>query len=170
VASAVLLFVTEPATLSYRTIGQGACSTRVNPEVCTTVAGDAHSHVLWLVGVAVLLFAFGVAAGRSVPAAIALIVCGAAVLVIALAFDMPKLDDTRDLDTLYTNVRAHTGGAFRLEIVGGILAVAAGLAGLARFGPRKADRGPRGDDAQLSAEERAAERQRRREAAAGRQG
>jgi hypothetical protein len=164
----VLLFLTEPATLSYRTIGQGACTTRVDPEVCTTVAGDAHSHVLWLVALAILVFAFGVAAGRSVPAAIALIVCGAAVLVIALAFDMPKLDDTRDLDTLYTDVRAHTGGAFRLEIVGGILAVAAGLVGLTRFGPRSGTRAGREEEAGLTAEERAAERRRRREAAAGR--
>jgi hypothetical protein len=164
VASAVLLFATEPTTLSYRTIGQGACSTRVDPAVCTTKAGDAHSHVLWLIAVAVLVFAFGVAAGRSRPAAIALAACGAVVLVIALGFDMPKLDDTRDLETLYTDVKAHTGGAFRLEIVGGILAVAAGLVGLTRFGGRRPRRAPR-EEAALTAEERAEERRRRREAA-----
>jgi hypothetical protein len=160
--AAVLLFLTELSTLSYRTIGQGACSTRVDPDVCTTAAGDAHSHVLWLVAAAILVFSLGAAAGRSRPAAVALAACGVVVLVIALAFDMPKLDDTRDLETLYTDVRAHTGGAFRLELAGGVLAIIAGIAGLTRFGPRRADRGPRGGD--LSAEERAAERQRRREA------
>ena len=164
----MLLFAAEPATLSYRTIGQGACSTRVDPEVCVTTGGDAHSHVLWLIAVAVLVFALGAAAGRSRPASIALAACGVVVLVIALGFDMPKLDETRDLETLYTDVKAHTGGAFRLEIVGGVLAIAAGLAGLTRFGvpsrPRRR-RGGGADEPAMTAEERAAERAKKREAA-----
>ena len=162
VAAAVLLFATELSTLSYRTIGQGACSTRVEPEVCSTSGGDAHSYVLWLVALAVLVFAFGAGVGRSRPAAIALAACGAVVLVIALALDMPDLDDKRELDTLYTNVQAHTGAAFRFEVIGRRLAVAAGLAGLTRVGlPRRAPREEEG----LTASERAEERKRRRESA-----
>ncbi len=160
----MLLFLAELSTLSYRTIGQGACSTRVDPEVCTTTGGDAHSYMLWLIALAVLVFAFGAGVGRSRPASLALVACGVVVLLIALVLDMPDLDDTRDLETLYTEVRAHTGGAFGLEVVGGLLAVAAGLAGLTR-GWRPAARGPRDEKAALSASERAEERRRRRESA-----
>lgn len=155
--AAALLFVAELSTLSYRTIGQGACSTRVDPEVCTTSGGDAHSYVLWLIALAVLVFAFGAGVGRSRPAAMALAACGVVVLVIALALDMPSLDDLRGLDTRYTDVTAHTGSAFGLEVVGGLLAVAAGLAGLVRRGPAAPP--PEG----LSASERADVRRRRRE-------
>jgi len=158
----VLLLITELSTLSYRTIGQGACSTRVDPAVCSTTGGEAHSYVLWAIAVFILVFAVGSAAGRSTAAALALVACGGAVLAIAIALDLPDLDGTRGLETLYTDVQAHTGTAFTLELIAGVLAVAAGLAGLTRFRPRTADRGPRGGE-QLSAEERAAERQRRRE-------
>jgi hypothetical protein len=163
IASAVLLVLAELGELSYRTIGQGACSTRVDPDYCTTNAGDAHHHALWLVAAAVLLFGIGAAAGRSRPAALALLACGVAVLVIAIGFDMPSFDDKRDLDILYENVKGHQGAAFRLELIGGILAVAAGLAALTRFGRPGRPRRPDAEGAGLSAEERAAERARRRE-------
>src|SRR3712207_8797098 len=41
-AAAVLLVVAEFSTLSYRTIGQGGCESRVNPGVCSTSGSDAH--------------------------------------------------------------------------------------------------------------------------------
>jgi uncharacterized membrane protein len=141
-ASAVLLFATEFATLSYRTIGIGGCESRVDPGVCTTSGGDAHSHVLWFLAIAVLAFAFGAAVGVSRPAALALLACGVAVVVIALAIDLPKLDDTRGLDASYTEVKAHTGTAYALELIGAALALAAGLVALRRTadsGQRTAD-------------------------------
>jgi hypothetical protein len=164
VASAVVLFITELSTLSYRTIGIGGCESRVDPGVCTTSAGGAHSHVLWLIAVAVLLFSFGAGIGRSRPAAFALLACGVGVLVIAFALDQPDLSDLRGLDAQYTAVRAHTGKGFWLEIAGGVLAVAAGLAGLVR---RPAARGPRAEAVGQTAEERAEARAARRRERSG---
>jgi hypothetical protein len=132
-ASAVLLFVTELTRLSYRTIGIGACDSRVqNPGVCTTDGGDAHHHIFWLLAAAVLFFAFGAAVGGSRPAGAALAACGTAVLIVAVAIDLPKLDDLRGLDATYTEVAAHTGTGFWLELVGGALAVVAGVLGMRR--------------------------------------
>jgi hypothetical protein len=134
IASAILLFFTELATLSYRTIGIGGCESRVNPGVCTTTGADAHGHALWLIALLVLLFGFGAAVGRSRPAGLAVLVCGLVVLGIALIADAPDLGDIRGLDANYTGVRAHTGAAFWLELAGGALAVAAGALGMRRRG------------------------------------
>ena len=132
-ASAVLLVATELSTLSYRTIGIGACDDRVQQAgVCHTSGGAAHHHIFWLLALAVLVFGFGAGVGRSRPAGAALVACGVAVLVVALAFDASKLDQTRGLEALYTDVRAHTGSAFWLELVGGGLSVVAGLLGMRR--------------------------------------
>lgn len=131
VVAALLLFVTELATLSYRTLGIGACDDRVqNPGVCSTSGGEAHGHALWLIALVVLLFAFGTAVGRSRPAAAALVVCGAIVLGIALIGDSPTLGEARGLEAIYTNVKGHAGVAFALEIAGGLLAIGAGALGL----------------------------------------
>src|SRR4051812_47524484 len=154
-AASVLLFLTDLATLSYRTIGIGGCESRVNPGVCTTTGADAHDHALWLLALVVLVFSFGAAIGRSRPAAMAVVACGVIVLGIALIADLPDLSDRRGLDADYTQVRAHTGTAFTLELIGGVLAVAAGLAALTRRP---------GEPEPSTAEERAAARAARRSA------
>jgi hypothetical protein len=152
-----MLFLAELATLSYRTIGIGACSDRVNAAECTTSGGDAHSYALWLLALVVLVFALGAAVGNSRPAAVGVLVAGVAVLVIALLLDLPDLDDTRGIETRYNAVAAHTGAAFPFELIGGVLAVAAGLVGLTRA-PRE-PREPTGTTAAERAAARAARRQ-----------
>jgi hypothetical protein len=152
----VLLFLTDLATLSYRTIGIGGCESRVNPGVCTTSGADAHGHGFWLLALVTLVFAFGAAVGRSRPAALAVLACGAIALAIALVGDLPDLGDKRGLDADYTQVRAHTGSAFAFELIGGVLAIAAGLAAMTRRPGRAA--GTEGE----SPEERAAARAARR--------
>ena len=147
-ASAVLLFATELSRLSYRTIGIGACDSRVqNSGVCTTTGGDAHHHVFWLLAVAVVVFAFGAAVGHSRPAAAAVAALGVAVLIVAILIDQPKLGGTRNLEQLYTEVHGHTGPAFWLEIAGGALAVVAGLLGMRRRPERSARRENQSPDA-----------------------
>ena len=163
--SAALLFAAELATLSYRTIGIGACGSRVDPGVCETSGGDAHSYALWAIAVFVVVFAFGVAVGRSRPAAFGLMFLGVVVLVIAVVLDLPDLDSLRGLDASYTQVRAHTGAGLWLAIAGGVLALLAGLAGL-RVGsgparPAREKKGPEPIDPEAAREER----RRRREAA-----
>jgi hypothetical protein len=129
--------LTELSTLSYRTIGIGGCDSRVSSGVCTTTGADAHGHALWLIALLVLLFGFGAAIGRSRPAALAVLACGVVVLGIALIGDARGLGDLRGLEANYTSVKAHTGGAFLLELVGGALAVLAGVAGLRAAGRRQ---------------------------------
>ena len=149
VVAAGLLVAADVSRLSYRTIGIGACSTRVNPDICTTTGGDAHSHVLWLIALVVLAFAFGAAVGRSRPAALGLVICGIGVFVIALAIDAPKLDDKRGLDLDYNQVTTHTGPAFPLELIGAGLAVVAGSVALRSKGQgaRGQGQGPRSEAA-----------------------
>src|SRR3954469_7555315 len=137
VASAILLFAAELATLSYRTIGIGGCESRVTPGVCPTTGADAHGHALWLIALLVLLFGFGAAIGRSRPAGLAVFVCGLVGLGIALIGDAPDLGDIRGLDATYTDVRAHTGAAFWLELAGGAVALAAGALGMRRRAPER---------------------------------
>ena len=160
-ASALLLFVAELATLSYRTIGIGGCDSRVDPGICSTTGGDAHGYALWLIALLVAVFSLGAALGGSRPAALGTIFAGVVVLGIALLADRPDLDSLRDLDARYTQVRAHTGAGFGLELAGGALSVLAGLAGLRRAAsePRGPSAGD-GDDRDPDAERQ--ERRRRR--------
>lgn len=142
--AAFLLFLTELSTLSYRTIGIGACDSRVAAGVCSTSGADAHARALWLIALLVLVFGFGAAIGRSVPAALAVAVCGLVVLGIALVGDAPGLGDLRGLDANYTQVSAHTGAAFALELVGGVLAVLAGVVAWRAVGGRRSGRAAAG--------------------------
>jgi hypothetical protein len=135
VAAGVLMFMAEIARLSYRTIGIGGCESRVDPGVCTTNGGEAHGHAFWPVAIVVVVFSFGAAIGRSRPAAFAVAACGVIVLGIALIADRPDLGDKRGLDATYNEVRTHTGPAYAYELIGGLLAVGAGVAALTLPGP-----------------------------------
>jgi hypothetical protein len=150
----VLLFIAELATVSYRTIGIGACGSRVEPGICETSGGDAHSYALWLLALVVLVFTLGAALGRSRPAALGVAACGLIALGIALLVDLPDLDSLRGLDTTYTQVRAHTGTGFWLEIAGGVLALLAGLVGLRPRGASPTREAPEPLDPEAAREER----------------
>jgi hypothetical protein len=129
VAAALVLVIAEFSTMSYRTIGIGACPDRAGTSVCRTTGHESHAFALLILVPVALVMAWGAVVGRSRAAAIALGCVGVAVLVIALAIDLPKLDDKRNLDALYDDVGGHTGAAFRLELVGGVLLfLVAGLA------------------------------------------
>jgi hypothetical protein len=180
-AAAVLLVAADFSTISFRTIGIGACSDRVDPGVCRTAGHDSHSYVLVAVGLVGLVMAWGAVVGRSRAAGVAVAALGVVVLFIALAVDLPKLDDKRGLEVRYNDVSAHTGTAFKLELAGGVLLLLAGGLALVRAGsegkawqPRRRRRGG-GDGAGAGAGEpggsgaqaRARERARRRAARAG---
>jgi hypothetical protein len=125
-AAAVLLVAADFSTISFRTIGIGACSDRVDPGVCRTAGHDSHSYVLVVVGAVALLMAWGAVVGRSRAAAVAVAALGVVVLFIALVIDLPKLDDKRGLEVRYNDVFAHTGSAFKLELTGGVLLLLVG--------------------------------------------
>ena len=133
-AAAVVMVMTEFSTIASVRIGETTCGAADNDVrgVCSTSGGDAHGYAL--IGLALLtaLLALGAAVGRSRPAALALVAIGVVVLGIALLLDRPKLDDTRGLETRYSEVQPETGGGFKLELVAAALAAAAGAAALAR--------------------------------------
>jgi hypothetical protein len=137
VAGAVLLVVADFSTISYRSIGIGACPERAGTEVCTTSGHESHAFALVILTPLALVMAWGGVIGRSRAAALALAAIGLTVLVIALAIDSPKLDDTRNLDALYDDVAGHTGSAFKVELVGGVLLLLAGGLTLVRPEPRQ---------------------------------
>ncbi|MEA2436349.1 MAG: hypothetical protein QOF65_905 [Thermoleophilaceae bacterium] len=141
VVAAIVLVAAEFSTISYRTIGIGACSDRVGGGVCRTSGHSSHGFALLILAPVALVMAWGAVVGRSRAAAIALACLGVVVLgLIALAIDYPKLDDKRGLDTFYNDVTAHTGTGFRLELVGGVLLLLAG--GLAVFRPEPGEPRP----------------------------
>jgi hypothetical protein len=185
--AAVLLVVADFSEISRRTIGIGACGERVDPGVCRTTGHDSHAFVLVILAPVALVMAWGAVVGRSRAAAVAVAALGVVVLFIALAIDLPKLDDKRGLDVLYDarSVEAHTGPAFKLELTGGVLLLLAGGLAFVRTGseapvaprrPRERRRRRRasasnepGQDATRAdrAEARARERARRRASRSG---
>jgi hypothetical protein len=159
--AAVLLVVADFSEISYRTIGIGACVDRAGDGVCTTSGHESHAWALVILAPFALVMAWGAVIGRSRAAALALVSVGATVLAIALGIDLPKLEDTRNLEALYDDVAGHTGIAFKVELIGGVLLLLAG--GLALMRGRAA--AGAGDGAGPDAESRWRQRQGRREAA-----
>jgi hypothetical protein len=124
--AAIVLVVAEFSTVSYRTIGIGACADRVGADKCRTIGHDAHAYSLLILALAGLLMAWGAVVGRSRAASYATAAIGIAVLIVALVIDLPDLGDKRGLEQLYNNVRPHTGWGFRLELLGGVLLLLVG--------------------------------------------
>jgi len=88
---------------------------------------DRHGPALLVIAgfaLAMLLGAFGRGAR---PAMVAVAVCGAAAIVVALGFDLPRLDDTGQVGRLYTDATAGPELGFWLELAGGVSLVVAGL-------------------------------------------
>jgi hypothetical protein len=139
--AAVLLVVADFSTISHRTIGIGACSDRVDPGVCRTTGHESHAFALVILAPVALVMGWGAVVGRSRAAAVALVAIGVAVLLIALAIDLPKLDDKRNLNIRYNDVAAHTDSAFKVELTGGVLLLLAGGLALTRAGSPEAGAG-----------------------------
>jgi hypothetical protein len=92
----------------------------------TALSGwDRHGPALLLIAAFALVMLVGALRGAP-PAMVAVLVCGLAVLAIALVADVPHLDDTGQVGELYTDARAAPGAGFWLEVVGGALLVACG--------------------------------------------
>jgi hypothetical protein len=93
----------------------------------TSLSGwERHGPALLVVAGLALVMLVGAARGAS-PAAIALLVCGVAALLVVVAFDVPHLDDTGQVGQLYADASAAPGVGFWLELGGGALVAGAGL-------------------------------------------
>jgi len=99
---------------------------------CNQVGFERHSAALLLLGLVTFVMGSGAAFGRSRPAAVALVVIGVVVLGLALALDLPASDDTGVIGQDYAQAHASAGTGLWLEVVGGALAVAAGVLRLLR--------------------------------------
>ena len=126
------MVATEFSTIHSVRLGETTCGAAdpADRDKCMTSGGDQHGYALLVLALLAVLMTLGAVLGRSRPAAVALAVIGAVVLLVALLLDLPTLDSTRDLELKYTGARAQTGGAFTLELIAGGLALGAGLLAL----------------------------------------
>jgi hypothetical protein len=141
VVGALLMIASEFSTLRSVKVLTASCSDLADPSLrgsCVTHGGEEHSYALVLLGVVSIVMAWGATAGRSRPAGAALALLGAAVLVIALATDVPDLHKTGVLGDRFESAHAQAGPAIWMEIAGGALVFAAGVVATAvRRAPRR---------------------------------
>jgi hypothetical protein len=153
-AAGVLLIVTEFSRISYVTTITASCDDFADAKLrdsCLTVGHESHHWALALLGLFVILMAFGAAAGGSRPAAVALLVAGAIGLAITLLHDLPKTDDKGAVGVAFAEGKAHKGMGFWLELVGSSLALAAGAVATWRTPPPRRERRTRAGEAEDAA-------------------
>ncbi|HKP20279.1 MAG TPA: hypothetical protein VJT68_02100 [Thermoleophilaceae bacterium] len=99
---------------------------------CNQVGFERHSIALLLLGLLTFVMGSGAAFGRSRPAAVALVSIGLVVIALALAIDLPASDDTGVIGQDYAQAEATAGVGLWFELIGGALAVLAGVLRLLR--------------------------------------
>src|SRR3954453_20401094 len=94
----------------------------------TSLSGwERHGPALLVVAGLALVMLVGAVRGAS-PAAVAVLACGVAALLVVVAFDVPHLDDTGQVGQLSSDASAAPGAGFWLELCGGALVAGAGAA------------------------------------------
>jgi hypothetical protein len=136
-AAGILMLLTEVTTVISIDVAAGSCDSiyDTSPALaddCEQKGLERSSVALLLLGLLTLAMGSGAAFGRSRPAAVALIVIGVVVLGITLLVDLPASDDTGLIGRRYAAAEAAIGPGLWLELVGGGLAVLAGLIRLLR--------------------------------------
>jgi hypothetical protein len=140
VAAAVLLVITEFSAVATVDVASGSCEViqDTDPELadrCELSGLERNGGAFLLLAVLILVMAWGAGPGRSTPAALALVAVGVLVLGWALFVDLPVTDDTGALGRNFEGATAASGPGLTLEIIGGALALGAGL--LALFAPQR---------------------------------
>jgi len=131
------MLLTEVTTVISIDVAVGSCDSiyDTSPELaddCEQKGIERTSVALLLLGLLTLTMGVGAALGKSRPAAVALVVIGVVVLAIALLVDLPASDDTGLIGRRYAAAKAGAGAGLWTELVGGALAVVAGLIRLLR--------------------------------------
>ena len=128
----VLMLLAEVTTVISVNLRNTSCEVIYdsNPRIadnCTQTGFERSSVALLLLGGLTFVMGWGAAFGASRPAALALIAIGAVVLGITLLADLPASDDTGLIGRDYDEASATAGIGLWLELIGGALAVLAGL-------------------------------------------
>jgi hypothetical protein len=131
-AGGLLMLVAELTTVISVDLRNTSCEVIYdsNPALaddCSQTGFERSSVALLLLGLLTFAMGTGAALGRSRPAAVALIVIGIVVIGITLLGDLPASDDTGLIGRDYDQAEASAGIGLWFELVGGILAVVAGL-------------------------------------------
>jgi hypothetical protein len=134
-AGALFLIATEFTAVATVDVASGSCEViqDTNPELadrCDLSGFERNGGAFILLAVLAAVMAFGAGLGRSRPAAIALVVIGALVLLWALSVDLPVTDETGAIGRNFEGAEAAAGPGLTLELVGGAFTLAAGLVGL----------------------------------------
>ena len=135
-AGALLLVATEFTAVATVDVASGSCEViqDTNPELadrCELSGFERNGGAFILLALLSALMAWGAGPGRSRPASFALVAIGALVLLWALLVDLPVTDETGAIGRNFEGAEAAAGPGLTLEIVGGVLTLAAGLVGLA---------------------------------------
>jgi hypothetical protein len=128
----VLMLLTEVTTVISVDLKNTSCEVIYdsNPGLadnCSQTGFERSSVALLLLGLVTFAMGWGAAFGGSRPAALALIAIGVVVLGITLLGDLPASDDTGLIGRDYDQATASAGMGLWFELIGGILAVVAGL-------------------------------------------
>jgi hypothetical protein len=148
--AAALLFATEFSTIASVDVASGSCEVihDTDPALadrCELSGFERNGGSFLLVGAAIAAMGVGAGLGGSRPAAVALIVLGFGVLAWTLAVDRPVTHETGALGESFEGARASAGTGLWLELIAGVLAAGAGVAGLsARRAPAAARPRPSG--------------------------
>lgn len=137
VGAAVLLVAAELSPVLQITVNGLPCEI-ADPELaeqCSPTGAARHSWGLAVLGVLVLVMAWGAGIGASRPAGAALGIAGAAAIAIVLVGDLPDIDETGQIGLLFEAAAAAPASGFYLALAGGVTAMAAGLVGLVSTRP-----------------------------------
>jgi hypothetical protein len=107
-------------------------------------AGGHHGYARGVMAIGIVVMTLGAVVGGSRPAAVAVLVLAAASLAIALAVDLPDVDETGLIGRTYDAAQAEPRSGLYLEIAGGCAALVGGaLILVARPAPRRRSRSRR---------------------------
>jgi hypothetical protein len=136
VVGGVLVVLAEVSTIvKVDVLTAGTCEEIAESSLrdsCDTSGFEQHGGAFLLVGLLAMVMAVGAALRSSRPAAVALLVLGAIVLVISLTRDLPKTDETGRVGLQFEEAEAKPGTGLYLEFIGGGLVALAGLRGVAQ--------------------------------------
>ena len=127
-----LMLLTEVTTVISVDLRNTSCeviydSNAALADDCSQTGLERSSVALLLLGLLTFAMGWGAAFGGSRPAALALIAIGVVVIGITLLGDLPASDDTGLIGRDYDQAEASAGIGLWFELVGGLLAVVAGL-------------------------------------------